>query len=192
MHLLETLTERLGYPALKKIDPNTQEVIRDSSRPDEDRFNQAAIPAILIGLYKYSTTDEGAAAIVRGGFSPDWVKAIFGDHYVDVLQKIAAYGNYSEIDTAGKMNRIAVAAAQIINEETNSADNQVLAVKEFLASQRKNILPYLPAVLQMGNFLEDDTLDDRTNKMEGPISSMMQNIASGFSKADMDQKKEKL
>lgn len=191
MHLLETLTERLGYPALQKIDPNTQEVILDTSLPDEDRFNQAAIPSILTGLYKYSTSDVGAAAIVRGGFSPDWVKEIFGDQYVEVLQKVAAYGNYSEIDTAGKMNRIAVTAGQIINEETNTAENQILAVKDFLASQRKNILPYLPGALQLGHLLDDDTLDDRTNKMEGPVSSLMQNIASGFSKADMDEKKGK-
>jgi hypothetical protein len=40
---------------------------------------------------------------------------------------------------------------------------------------------YLPAALQIGVLLNDDTLDDATNKMEGPISSLMQKIGAAFS-----------
>jgi hypothetical protein len=32
--------------------------------------------------------------------------------------------------------------------------------------------------------LQDETIDDRTNKMEGPISNLMHNIEKGFSSAD--------
>jgi hypothetical protein len=41
---------------------------------------------------------------------------------------------------------------------------------------------YLPEALHMGDLLHDDTLDDNTNKMEGPVSSLMRNIGSVFSK----------
>jgi len=33
----------------------------------------------------------------------------------------------------------------------------------------------------MGDILNDDTLDDRTNKMEGPISNFMHSIENKFS-----------
>jgi hypothetical protein len=35
--------------------------------------------------------------------------------------------------------------------------------------------------------LHDTTLDDKTNKMEGPISSLMQNIGSAFSQPVSDE-----
>jgi hypothetical protein len=54
-------------------------------------------------------------------------------------------------------------------------------VKLFFSNQRNNILLYLPAELKMGELLHNDTLDDNTNKMEGPVSSLMQSIGSAFS-----------
>jgi hypothetical protein len=39
----------------------------------------------------------------------------------------------------------------------------------------------LPPALQMGDLLNDNTMDDRTNKMEGPISSMMHSIENKLS-----------
>jgi hypothetical protein len=35
--------------------------------------------------------------------------------------------------------------------------------------------------MQLGRLLEDDSLDDRTNKMEGPISNFMHSIENKFS-----------
>jgi hypothetical protein len=55
-------------------------------------------------------------------------------------------------------------------------------------NQRNNILPFLPAELQMGELLHDNTLDDRTNKMEGPVSSIMRAIGGGFSNEDAEKK----
>jgi len=37
--------------------------------------------------------------------------------------------------------------------------------------------------LQIGKLLNDSTLDDRTNKMEGPISGLMHAIEKKFSDA---------
>ena len=54
--------------------------------------------------------------------------------------------------------------------------------------QRNNILPFLPAELQMGELLHDNTLDDRTNKMEGPVSSIIRAIGGGFSNGEAEKK----
>ena len=61
------------------------------------------------------------------------------------------------------------------------ADAGIKEVKLFFSNQRNNILLYLPATLNMGSLLNDDTLDDNTNKMEGPISSLMHSIGNAFS-----------
>ena len=40
---------------------------------------------------------------------------------------------------------------------------------DFFTAQRTQILTHLPAALNMGELLNDSTLDDNTNKMEGPM-----------------------
>ena len=64
---------------------------------------------------------------------------------------------------------------------------QLKEVKVFFSNQKNNILLYLPAALNMGDLLHDASLDDNTNKMEGPISSLMQSIGSAFSKPVTDE-----
>lgn len=188
MNLPDTLQQHFGFAPLIKIDPNTQEVIKDSKNPDPDRLGQAAIPAVLTGLYKFSETDEGASEILRGGYSTNWVEKLFGDQYDAVVERVAAYSFTPVAETESAMNNIAVKAAELSREHVASKTDPVLAIKEFLASQRKSILHYLPAAMQLGQLIDDDTVDDRTNKMDGPISSLMQNIGSGFSKTDHDEK----
>ena len=79
IHLLETVQTEMGYPPLQKIDPNIQVIIKHNITPDEQRFSQAAIPGILIALYKYSRTDANAVNILQGTDSTDWTNMIFGD-----------------------------------------------------------------------------------------------------------------
>ena len=42
----------------------------------------------------------------------------------------------------------------------------------------------------MGNFIKDDTVDDSTNKMEGPVSNLIHNIGQIFSESGNDKKEE--
>ena len=180
-NLLQQIQANLQYPPLQKIDPNTQEVKADSSTPDEHRFSQAAIPAILTGLYKYVSTDEGAETILRGDNSTNWVSSIFADTKSEVVQKIASY-SYTPVDgIESRLNDIAREAVRLTRE--NIKENATMMdVKKFLFAQRDTILLYLPEALHMGELLHDNTVDDNTNKMEGPISTLMHKIGSAFSK----------
>jgi hypothetical protein len=85
------------------------------------------------------------------------------------------------------MELIAREAIKVINENisTHTSDE---AVKTFLIDQRNNILVYIPAGLQIGKVLHDNTIDDRTNKMEGPVSSNMHWLEKLF--PSTDRKKE--
>ena len=181
INLLETVQKNLGYPALQKIDPNTQAVVEDIKTPDEDKFSQAAIPAILTAFYKYVQADDGAAAVLRGDYSTDWVKEIFEDNKREVVQTIASYSKLSGVEPIERMNDIADETIRVTKENL-PADADIKDVKTFFSDQKNNILLYLPAALHIGDLLHDDTLDDNTNKMEGPISSLMHSIGSAFSK----------
>jgi len=180
-NLLEQIQENLQYPPLQKIDPNTQEVKADDSTPNEHRFSQAAIPAILTGLYKYVSTYEGAETILRGDNSTNWVSRIFADTKSEVVQKVASYSFMPVGDTESSMNNIAREAVRLTREDLKENATR-MDVKKFLFAQRDTILLYLPEALHMGQLLHDTTVDDNTNKMEGPVSSLMHKLGSAFSK----------
>lgn len=180
INLLETLQTQLGYPALQKIDPNTQMVKEDEHTPNEHQFSQAAIPAVLIALYNYSATDVGAEMILNKQVVPAWSDLIFTDNKELVVQHIAAYANYTTENTTAKLNSIAATAISIIHTELPAKAGKQ-DVKKFMHGQRDHILPFLPAALQMGKMLHNNTLDDQTNKMEGPASSMVQALGGSFS-----------
>ncbi|HLF46699.1 MAG TPA: hypothetical protein VI548_09750 [Chitinophagaceae bacterium] len=183
INLLETVQTQLRYPALRKIDPNTQVESTDNIMPDEHQFGQAAIPGILTALYKFSRTDDGADNILQGSVTSNWTALIFGDQKESIIQKIAGFSNLSLENAEAKMNTIAVTAITTIKENL-PAKATIHDVKVFLAGQRNDILLYLPAVLQLGEILNDNTLDDRTNKMEGPLSSLMHKIGDKFSEGE--------
>lgn len=187
INLLETLQTQLGYPALQKIDPNTQLVKKNDHTPDEHRFSQAALTAVLTALYNYSHTDVGAEKIRTSSSATTWADLMFTDNQQTVVKRIGDYANYAKENVIAKLNSIAAAAVTIIQEQL-PADATIHDVKKFMNTQRNNILPFLPAELQMGELLHDNTLDDQTNKMEGPISSMMRAIGGGFSNEEEEKK----
>jgi hypothetical protein len=186
INLLEAVQQNLGYPPLQKIDPNTQRVVEAPTISPEDKFSQAAIPAVLTGLYKYVQSDEGASELLRGDNSTTWVSKIFDDNKKEAIQTISAYAKQSNEDPVAKMNAIANEAVKVVKENL-TADASIKEVKGFFSNQKINILLYLPAELNMGELLNDTTLDDKTNKMEGPISSLVQSIGGAFSNPVMDK-----
>ncbi len=180
INILETVQQNLGYPALQKIDTATDQIIENDHKPDEDKFSQAAIPAVLTALYRFVQSDEGAAEILQSAATNNWVDIIFKDNRKEVIQTIAAYAQQSKEDPIAKINAIAIEAVKIIKENL-SADADIAEVKMFFFNQKSTILLYLPPALHMGELLHDNTLDDNTNKMEGPISSLINSIGAAFS-----------
>ena len=97
------------------------------------------------------------------------------------MQTISSYASQSAESPVIKMNAIASEAVKVVKENLSPGAG-IKEVKLFFSNQRNNILLYLPAALNMGELLHDNTLDDNTNKMQGPISSLMQSIGAAFSK----------
>ena len=186
INITQAIQQNLGIPELGKIDPNTQEV-KESESNAADQLWQAAIPTVLLGLYRFSGDERGNAAIVNGTLQSDLLGSIFDGKREQVVQRVAEYTGNSNEYTAEKMTLIASEAVNLINKNI-AGESTDGAVRRFLIDQRNNILPYLPAALQIGKVLGDDTIDDRSNKMEGPMSSHMHWLEKFF--PSTDRKKE--
>ncbi|SJZ97774.1 hypothetical protein [Sediminibacterium ginsengisoli] len=178
-NLPEAVQQRLALPALEKVDPNRQDVSVETGQV-VDSHAQAAVTAMLTGIFKLTRTAEGAALLINEPAQGDKVSVVFGDKADEVVQKVAATGTAGAERTRDLMNRIWDAVTAIIRENTEQPVTPE-SVVTMMSNERHNILVYLPATLQMGELLEDTTLDDRTNKMEGPVSGLMHKIENIFS-----------
>lgn len=185
-NILEEVRLSLNYPALKKIDPNTQDVqVTKAGETADDKFGQAAIPAVLTGLYTFVQTDEGAAEFLAADNTGNWVEKIFHEHKDQVVKRIASYASVPGTVAARGMNVIAKESIKKIKEHLHSATAK--DVKQFFHDQLNTILSYLPAEIHTGELLHNTVLDDNTNKMKGPISSLIQGIGAAFSNPVSDK-----
>ena len=183
--LLKNIQDNLGYPPLQKIDPNTQEVTVDPDAPPEERFSQAAIPAVLTALFTYSRSDQGADLLLHEEYSADWLTIIFDDQKKEIIGRIAVYSGQSIGDTEASLDSISKEAINVIRYQVN--EGSFTDVKALLADSHNEVLLYLPASLELGTLLHNNTLDDSTHKMEGPVSSLMHAIGGSFSGTDSDE-----
>ncbi len=190
LQLLQTVQHNLGYPALQKIDPNTKQIIEDTSTPDEDKFSQAAIPAVLTALYKYAQSDDGANEILVSDGDENWTTKIFDENKKEAIQIISSYAKQSSDNPIAKMNAIAAEAAKVVKEQVGE-NATIKNVKDYFSNQKNDMLLYLLPILKMGDLLHDNALDDATNKMEGPISSLMHSLGSAFTNPTTNEELEK-
>lgn len=187
INLVESIQKNLGFHELQKIDPNTQDVKKPEEMSVQDYLPQAAIPVVLLGLYKYSRTEDGNAELLKGELQNKLLKTILGNKTQQAIDKVADYTGNTTDYTADKMEIIAWEALHIVRNNL-SGQPSGSNVKSLLAEQRQNILVHLPGSLQIGEVFQDDTIDDRAHKMEGPISNSMHWIEKLF--PGTDRKKE--
>jgi hypothetical protein len=171
INIVEAVQAKLGTRAINKINVNATHQSETQHPASTDHGIQGAAAAVLAALYRYGKTDEGAANLARGG-NENWLQPIFLNKQEVAIDKVAKYSDISTDDARTNMTNIADIAVQEIHR--NAGNNPTPEkVKAYIASQRHNIVQYLPAELEMGKLLNDPVLDDRTNKMEGPVSSFM-------------------
>jgi hypothetical protein len=192
INIITKLQQNLGYPELTKIDPNTQEAKLEGGNLNEQRMGQAVVSAVTAGLYQLSNTDEGARAIAGEENVVDWNDTIFGSHAEQLIRNVAEYASSSTIVASDRLQQAAVEAIRIIRENVKPTPHHE-DLKVFINNQRDHILPYLPAALHLGDLLHNPNMDDRTNKMQGPVSSVMHKIEKALggheTKEDLEEKK---
>ena len=181
-NIIESIQVNLGLPPLQKVDPNIQEAKDKNSISSGAKLSQAAIPAVVAGFYRLSRTGEGCRQIQASRASGDWLNAVFGDKKAEVVEKVAQYANVTRDEVEPRMEEIATEAISISSKEKTVAIGNETALREYMSLQRHNILVYLPAAMQIGDLLNDNSMDDRTNKMEGPMSNLMHKIENAMAR----------
>ena len=182
-NIIELLQQTLNSKPLQKVNPNTQEVKKSAAdTTNASKLQQAVISAVLTGFYKLTRTPEGAGQVLGGNLSTTWGDLLFGNSKDELIGRIVSYSVSSPANVSGEIEMTAIEAANII--KTNAGGNKTATVEDvagYMKDQRNNILHYLPAALQLGSLLDDDTLDDHTHKMDGPVSGLMHAIEKAFS-----------
>ncbi|HRP56110.1 hypothetical protein [Agriterribacter sp.] len=169
-NLLEAVIKNLGYEALHKVDPNEQEVKGPHRLSANEKLHQAAIPAALTAFSLFAVTGKGYEKIMNSVLKeqhPD----IFGGKQQGIAEKIAEYSDTTTDKAKEVMAGVVLEAMRIVQEEKDKGVSMD-KIKNSLDDQRQTILQYLPASLQLGELLEDGSMDDRTHKMKGPMSDL--------------------
>jgi hypothetical protein len=177
--LAEFIQKKIGYPPLQKVDPVDHEIKHDSERTAREKLAQAAIPAVLSALYRFTRSENGRNKILSNQPQQNWLDSILEDKEQIAVDKVAHYSGVSRQEAEENMLLIAIEAVRGIRESIVSNPTHESMMK-FMSDQRHSILVYLPAAMQLGSLLNDDSLDDRTNKMEGPISNLVHSIENKF------------
>ena len=186
-NIVTKLMDKLNIESFIKINPNTEK----EERPTADKganakqFEQAAVTAVLAGMYKYGSTDEGAKNLFSLS-TEQLLHEFFLDQKQAVTEGLAVYGSIHTTQAESILSGIVPEAVNAVKEQVG-ADAKPEAIRSYLAGQRHNILVYLPPDLHFGKLVGDDILDDRTNKMEGPVSSFMHFIENLFAEKDTDK-----
>lgn len=176
--LIKILAQKEGIAALPIVDPNTQE-ISATSEVYADKLAQAAIPSVLTGIYTYSRDVHQADTVLDDEFVDDWERKLFGDNLDNVKEEVASYAGVSVEEADVKLKDVFMHSIDAIKENVPSEDGA--SIKSLFTDQRTNILSHLPAAIGLGKLLNDNSLDDRTNKMHGPVSNLMHSIEKAFS-----------
>lgn len=181
MNLPQQLQEQLNYPALQVINANTG---LPENEQAFDALSQSTLITFLSGLYKATRTKESAVAINSQVNGQELLSLIFKDE-ADVQNTIAAFAKQM-IDVAkDKLEEVSNGFLVIMQQQnTNKAANEESYLQNLMSAQRSEILKYLPTGLKLGALLNDKSLEDNTNKMQGPVSTLMHKIENVFSKAD--------
>lgn len=178
---MEEVQQALGIPPLQRVNPNTQDVDHTAAGTGAATLlQQAVVAAVLTAMYKLSRSNDGAEAILRENSSTNWVRLLYPAQTDVLVSRIAAYAAASPNSIEAEISSVASRIAEMAGRNAAqplSADT----ISTYFKTNRNEILHILPAPLQLGSLLEDDTIDDSTHKMDGPVSGMMHAIEKVFS-----------
>lgn len=181
-NIVNTVQENLGLDPFDKINPNIESE-NFASEHNSKHFVQAAVTAVLAGLYKYGGTKYGAEELLTLKHPPQILKQLFHNDEEQIVESVSRYGNKPYDQTRLFMERIAQEAVTAVQDETGP-HTTLEKIRLYIISQRHNILVYLPPDLQLGTLINDNSIDDRTNKMEGPVSNLMHFFEQLFSEKE--------
>jgi hypothetical protein len=175
--IIEKVRNYMGTGPVPKIDPNTQEP--NFKQNYSHNLDNAVIPVLLVGFYKHSRNEIQASELMQETGPDECLNIMFANSKNDIVKSVASYAGVDEVYADTELKRTVSAIKEVLKKEIKATDPN--SVTSFFTTQRSNILKHLPAELNVGELMEDPSVDDRTNKMEGPMSGIMHTIEKVFS-----------
>ena len=182
MNLPQLLQQHLQYPALQTIDATTG---LPENEATFDSLSQSSLITFLAGLYKATRTKETANLINRQLNGRDLLNDIFPT-IEEVVNTVAAFCNQPKNVVKEKLLEVSNGYLTYVQQQI-PGDAEIQKedyLHNYMSAQRSEILTYIPSGLKLGDLLNDKSLEDNTNKMQGPVSSLMHKIENVFSKSD--------
>jgi hypothetical protein len=177
MNIIETIQKNLGFDTLKKIDPNTQETVGEGTVLGNSAVAQAGIPSILLGIY--NKLEEHPDLNLLRAEKGNLLESIFGKSTDAVVHQIEIYSKVQDKHIAQQLEHIATESLRVVKEGIGDTTDEN-HVRNFIAKNKPDTLLYLPPSLELGTILKNNNLDDRTGKMEGPVSTFMHKVEKTF------------
>src|SRR5262245_58352753 len=114
-NLIDIVQKNLQYSPLQTIDPNTQDIAHQPGESEIDRIGQAAIPAVLAGLYLLSANDDGCLKIMNMEETATSLSVLFHERETEVIQKVANYTGLSINQAKSHLENIADESTHLVN-----------------------------------------------------------------------------
>jgi len=178
MNIIETVQKNLGFSALEKIDPNTQETVGEKNTMGTTALAQAGIPAILLGIYNRLEVNPDISFLDTDA-KGNVLENIFGKSTEAVVKRISDYSKVADKHSLQELEHIASESMRIVKTHIGEGAGES-AIRNFVSKNKPDTLLYLPPSLELGTILKNNNLDDRTGKMEGPVSSFMRTVEKTF------------
>jgi hypothetical protein len=177
MNIIETVQKNLGLMPLKKINPNTQEISGEPVDMGNTALAQAGVPAILLGIYNRLETDPDFSSL--DGNAGRLLDTIFGKSKDVVVKQITIYSKVKDEHSVQELEHIASESIRVVKEKIGAGASEH-TVRNFVSANKPDTLLYLPPSLELGSILQNNNLDDRTGKMEGPVSNLVRHVEKIF------------
>lgn len=178
MTIDKQIQEQLNYHPFQQIDAAT------GAPADMQSFNaleQAVTVTFLAAVYKSTRLKENAAIIAKKTDAGKLLNLLFDDKF-DAYQAIADYSNQPLEPVKLQLTKVAGALINIVQQQPQETRAEYL--QSTFTSERDHILTLIPSQLKIEKLLNDDTINDNTNKMQGPVSTLMHKIENTFSTSD--------
>lgn len=183
MNITETIQKNLGFGKIQKIDPNSQDVTDKEGIHGNNAIAQAAIPSILLGLFNRLEKEPDASWIAGDQPTGNLLEKIFGKSHLELVDQVALYARMKNELVKPEMEHIASEVVRVTRDNIKDLTDEN-SIAAFVTQHKQDVLLYLPAAISLGRILGNNNLDDRTNKMEGPISSLMHKMEKQFNSSE--------
>ena len=170
MNIVKELEKEMNDNSLQLVNPNTMSVNEDKEESNEILFKRALLCIALVGVYQFTRNTDNAMMFIQSNEPDELLLKIFNGKLKSIEERLYSFSHYKTKDTYHMLRLIIKNIHKISRNELEHTDWTGEKMKNFFTTQRSHILSYVPAALRMGEFTNNNIIDDRVDKMHGPFS----------------------